>query len=143
MSALGVEHGAAAPVVESVGATIAANRAAGRGTLLGYLPIGFPDLATSIDAAVALVENVKARDAGLQVRAGLGYGEVLAISGDYFGNPVNLAARLTTNAEPGQILSSSALRDALPEHDFAPARSFTLKGFDAPVTAYPLQSLIG
>ncbi len=57
MSARGVEHDAAAPVVESVGATIAANRAAGRGTLLGYLPIGFPDLATSIDAAVALVEN--------------------------------------------------------------------------------------
>lgn len=96
-----------------------------------------------VAAAVALVENVKARDAGLQVRAGLGYGEVLAISGDYFGNPVNLAARLTTNAEPGQILSSSALRDALPDHDFAPARSFTLKGFDVPVTAYPLQSLIG
>ena len=27
------------------------------GALVGYLPIGFPDLATSIDAAVALVEN--------------------------------------------------------------------------------------
>jgi tryptophan synthase alpha chain len=28
-----------------------------RGALIGYLPVGFPDLATSIDAAVALVEN--------------------------------------------------------------------------------------
>src|SRR6478735_560735 len=27
------------------------------GALVGYLPIGFPDLATSVDAAVALVEN--------------------------------------------------------------------------------------
>ncbi len=27
------------------------------GVLVGYLPIGFPDLATSIDAAVALVDN--------------------------------------------------------------------------------------
>jgi tryptophan synthase alpha chain len=27
------------------------------GALVGYLPVGFPDLATSIDAAVALVEN--------------------------------------------------------------------------------------
>jgi tryptophan synthase alpha chain len=43
--------------VTSVGATIEANRAAGTGTLIGYLPVGFPDLATSIDAAVALVEN--------------------------------------------------------------------------------------
>jgi len=30
---------------------------ADRKALVGYLPIGFPDLATSIDAAVALVEN--------------------------------------------------------------------------------------
>ena len=28
-----------------------------RGALVGYLPVGFPDLATSIDAAVALAEN--------------------------------------------------------------------------------------
>ena len=41
----------------SVAATIEANRTAATGTLVGYLPVGFPDLATSIDAAVALVEN--------------------------------------------------------------------------------------
>jgi tryptophan synthase alpha chain len=34
--------------------------------LIGYLPVGFPDLATSIDAAVALVENgVDALELGL------------------------------------------------------------------------------
>lgn len=32
-------------------------RAAGRGALIGYLPVGFPDLPTSIDAAVAILEN--------------------------------------------------------------------------------------
>ncbi|CDO06489.1 adenylate/guanylate cyclase domain-containing protein [Mycolicibacterium cosmeticum] len=94
-----------------------------------------------MDAAIALVGNTKAREAGLRVRAGLGYGEVLAISGDYFGNPVNLAARLVATAEPGQILVSSALYDELSGHDFAPSRSFTLKGFDAPVTAHPLLCL--
>lgn len=41
----------------SVAATISARRDAGSGALIGYLPVGFPDLATSIDAAVALVEN--------------------------------------------------------------------------------------
>jgi tryptophan synthase alpha chain len=41
----------------TVGATIEANRRAGTGSLIGYLPAGFPDLATSIDAAVALVES--------------------------------------------------------------------------------------
>lgn len=40
-----------------VGATIQARVDAGSGALIGYLPVGFPDLATSIDAAVALVEN--------------------------------------------------------------------------------------
>jgi tryptophan synthase alpha chain len=43
--------------VDSVSRTISARRDAGTGALIGYLPVGFPDLATSIDAAVALVEN--------------------------------------------------------------------------------------
>ncbi len=39
---------------------------AGSNALIGYLPIGFPDLATSIDAAVALVDNgVDALELGL------------------------------------------------------------------------------
>ena len=41
----------------SVETVIAARKAAGSGALVGYLPVGFPDLKTSIDAAVALVEN--------------------------------------------------------------------------------------
>jgi len=36
---------------------IAERKAAGSGALIGYLPVGFPDLETSIEAAVALVEN--------------------------------------------------------------------------------------
>ena len=39
-----------------VAAAVADARTSRRGALVGYLPIGFPDLATSIDAAVALVE---------------------------------------------------------------------------------------
>lgn len=38
----------------------------GRGALIGYLPVGFPDLPTSIDAAVALIESgVDALELGL------------------------------------------------------------------------------
>ncbi len=40
-----------------VTAAIDAARDAGRGALIGYLPLGFPDLQTSIDAAVTLAEN--------------------------------------------------------------------------------------
>jgi tryptophan synthase alpha chain len=44
-------------VVSRVESTIAARKAAGSGALIGYLPLGFPDLETSIEAAVALVDN--------------------------------------------------------------------------------------
>jgi tryptophan synthase alpha chain len=43
--------------VSSVEATIATRVDAGSGALIGYLPVGFPDLDTSVEAAVALVEN--------------------------------------------------------------------------------------
>jgi len=40
-----------------VEAVIGSLKAEGRGALIGYLPVGFPTLAESIEAAVALVEN--------------------------------------------------------------------------------------
>ena len=40
-----------------VAAAIRARRDAGSGAVIGYLPVGFPDLQTSIDAAVTLAEN--------------------------------------------------------------------------------------
>lgn len=40
-----------------VAAAIDAAHAAGRGAFVGYLPLGFPDLQTSIDAAVLLAES--------------------------------------------------------------------------------------
>ena len=43
--------------MSAVEQAIAERKAAGSGALVGYLPVGFPDLQTSIDAAVALVEN--------------------------------------------------------------------------------------
>ncbi|WP_433677522.1 tryptophan synthase subunit alpha [Microbacterium gorillae] len=36
---------------------IARAEAEGRGALIGYLPVGFPDIETSVEAAVALAEN--------------------------------------------------------------------------------------
>jgi len=44
-------------VTSRVEAAIARAHAEGRGVLIGYLPVGFPDIETSIEAAVALAEN--------------------------------------------------------------------------------------
>jgi adenylate cyclase len=95
-----------------------------------------PDLLAKV--AIDLVEYPRAREAGLLVRAGLGYGSVLAIGGDYFGTPVNLAARLVAAAAPGQVLASTDVRDELPDWPAIPQDPLTLKGFDTPVTAYDL-----
>lgn len=43
--------------MSAVETVIAARRAEGSGALIGYLPVGFPDLPTSIDAAVAIAES--------------------------------------------------------------------------------------
>lgn len=91
-----------------------------------------------VRAAVDLVDHPGARAAELQVRAGLAYGTVLALNGDYFGNPVNLAARLVAAAAPGQILAAAQLRDMLPDWPALAHGPLTLKGFDAPVMAFEL-----
>jgi class 3 adenylate cyclase len=90
-------------------------------------------------AALDLVDHPRAREAGMQVRAGLGYGEILAINGDYFGNAVNLAARLVAAAAPGQILVAADLHERLPDWPAIALDPLTLKGFDEPVVAYDLQ----
>ncbi|OBA80430.1 hypothetical protein A9W99_17360 [Mycobacterium sp. 1164966.3] len=91
-------------------------------------------------AAVDLVDHPRGREEGLQVRAGLAYGTVLAINGDYFGSPVNLAARLVAAAAPCQILASAELHDQLPDWPAKAHGPLQLKGFDAPVTAFELHS---
>ncbi|OBJ47718.1 adenylate/guanylate cyclase domain-containing protein [Mycobacterium sp. 1423905.2] len=93
-----------------------------------------------LQAATDLVDHPKARAEGLQVRAGLGYGTVLAINGDYFGNPVNLAARLVAAATPGQILAAAQLRQELPDRPATAYGPMTLKGFDAPVDVFDLRT---
>jgi class 3 adenylate cyclase len=89
-------------------------------------------------AAIDLVDHPRAHEAGLQVRAGLGYGQILAMGGDYFGNAVNLAARLVAAAGPGQILAAAEVHEQLPDWPAIAQDPLMLKGFDEPVTAYDL-----
>lgn len=43
--------------MSGVGAVLAKTKAQGRAALVGYLPVGFPDVQSSIDAMVAMVES--------------------------------------------------------------------------------------
>ena len=92
-----------------------------------------------VDVAEHLVRHPVAAEAGIQVRAGLAYGPVLAQFGDYFGSSVNLAARLVATAEPGQILASRQLVERLDGWLAEPLPPVALRGFDELVTPFALR----
>lgn len=91
-----------------------------------------------VRVAEDIVGHPRAAEAGLLIRAGLDYGTVLTFGGDYFGNPVNRAARLVAAAAPGQILVSESVHELAPGRVTAAAAPLRLKGFDEPVNAYAL-----
>lgn len=85
------------------------------------------DIATSIAAT------------RIEVRGGLAFGELLAQDGDYFGPPVNLAARLAAAAEPGEVLATADLVGRLGDRCRAEQRPpLELRGYAEPVTPYAL-----
>ena len=66
-----------------------------------------------IEAALALVEAADEEGEGFPpMHAGLAYGEALARGGDWYGRPVNLAARVTDFAKPSSVLATNELREA-------------------------------
>ncbi len=78
-------------------------------------------------------------DLGLPpVRIGMAAGEVVTRDGDYYGSVVNLAARLVGLAEPGQIVVSSAVADAVGPAFTVALPPVEVKGFADPVAAFRL-----
>jgi adenylate cyclase len=94
----------------------------------------FPDAAAAFDAA----RDIRARIGTLpplpppevrpqvQVRIGVHVGPALREEGDYFGDTVNIAARLVALANPDQILISGDLLDCLPVERRAMATEFAM-----------------
>jgi adenylate cyclase len=89
-----------------------------------------PDAPTVVAAALSLVEAVEGADLPA-LRAGLASGPVINRAGDWYGNAVNLASRVTGVARPGSVLATEDVRDAAP-HGFAWsfAGRFRLKGIE-------------
>jgi adenylate cyclase len=87
-----------------------------------------PSAAPLVEAALALVDAVEAADLP-SLRAGLAMGAAFNRGGDWYGNTVNLASRVTGAARPGSVLATEAVREAAAE-DFAwsSAGRFKLKG---------------
>lgn len=88
-------------------------------------------------ATIAAVIVAGAPD-DLPARVGLAYGACLATDGDYFGEPVNLAARLVDRAQPRQILvPTDFLMTFTPTEEWSVEEvdAFDLRGFSEPVPA--------
>ncbi len=95
-----------------------------------------PRAGTAVDVAVSLVERL-ATDGGPGVRAGVTYGVLLAQDGDYYGPPVNLAARLVAAADAGQVLVSGDVAERLAgEREVAALPARELRGLAEPVVPY-------
>ena len=94
----------------------------------------FPEPGPAVLAALEMVEGVAA--AGLPpAHVGIAAGPVVFQEGDYYGQTVNLAARISDFARPGEVLVSGAVVDAahLPEDAFVEVGPVELKGVSGPV----------
>ncbi len=78
----------------------------------------FPQSGPGVVAALEMVAGVA--DAGLPpAHVGLHAGPVVFQEGDYYGQTVNIAARIADYARPGEVLVSQEVVDASSESDLA------------------------
>ena len=97
-----------------------------------------PDANAACAVAQALMGTFRAGRTEVQPRGGLAFGPVLLQGGDYYGEVVNLASRLTDAAVPMELLVTSDLDEAADGYEFEPAGRRQLKGFADPVSVRSL-----
>ena len=92
----------------------------------------FDGPARAVHCAHEIIE--RARQAGLEVRAGLHTGEVELVDDDIAGIAVHIAARVGALAQPGEVLVSRTVKDLMAGSDvaFADRGMHELKGLPEP-----------
>ena len=103
----------------------------------------FPEVETSVAAALLMHEGIAKfsgmmPDLAFEICVGISCGEPIHESGDLFGTPVNLAARVLAKAKAHETAVSNAVRDICEStnFEFEEIGKFDLKGFDAPQPIY-------
>jgi len=96
----------------------------------------FGSASGAVDAAVA----IHALDDGLRVRIGIHSGEAVAVGDDYAGIAIAKAARITSAAEGGQMLVSSATREIIDHLGYEVGEPLTveLKGISGTQHLFPV-----
>jgi adenylate cyclase len=97
------------------------------------------DLGPLVHTVMDLVEAADAEGEEYpQLRAGIASGAALSRAGDWYGQPVNLASRITGRARPGSVLVTGDVRDAAGEDgvQYSFAGEKRLKGVRDPVPLF-------
>ena len=97
----------------------------------------------AIRCAVAATDAV--RELGIEIRAGVSFGELEAVSGKPGGLVVNTAARVMSVAGPGEVLVPAAVRDLMPGGGiaFADHGVHRLKGLEDELRLFLVTGLDG
>jgi class 3 adenylate cyclase/YHS domain-containing protein len=80
-------------------------------TLGDAVMLAFEEPGDALDATERLFQALVAEPAMPMARAGLHHGAAIERGGDFFGSTVNLAARVASLAQGGQILATAAVAD--------------------------------
>ncbi|MCF1450458.1 adenylate/guanylate cyclase domain-containing protein [Agrobacterium vitis] len=93
-----------------------------RDALSGYEPpikwigdeamLAFPEPDTAIQVLGTLLQACRKESRLPLTRAGLNHGPVIHRAGDLFGSTINIAARITALASPGQLLATQPIAEA-------------------------------
>ncbi len=96
----------------------------------------FPSAVAAVASALQIQRDMEGAE--VRVRVGLNAGEPIAEDDDLFGTAVQMAARITDRADPGQVLVSRVVADlcAGKSYNFASVGVATMKGFDEPVELF-------
>ncbi len=99
----------------------------------------FPSAVSAVTAALQMQRELAGGE--VRVRVGINAGEPIAEDDDLFGTAVQLAARITDRAEPGQVLVSNVVRElcAGKTFTFTSVGEATLKGFEQPVALHEVR----
>src|SRR5688572_26836100 len=112
------------------------------------LLVEFPSAVDAVRCAVAIQESlatdVEGRDnRRFQLRIGINLGDVIVDEGDIFGDGVNVAARLESQAEPGGICVSQSVRELIRGNlavEFEDLGELTLKNIARPIRVYRVEA---
>jgi adenylate cyclase len=95
-----------------------------------------PDAASLTEWAVGLLARLPERP---QPRVGIHCANAVYRDGDYFGTHVNLAHRVVSRAQAGEVLVTDRVTDAIRDREslvFEPIGEVNLKGFPAPTPLF-------